>query len=440
MRGYTMLHPDVSARDARHVLWALASPRVIEHLGRLGVTDGRTVPVHAFVDDRHLVEKRLAQLLGLQHDRLLRARAALSLAARRSTSSRRWSRACTKPGIEVMLDVVYNHTAEGNQLGPDAVVSRHRQRLAITGSPRTGATTRTTTGCGNTLNLYHPRVLQMVTDSLRYWVEEMHVDGFRFDLAPTLARENDGFDHNAAFFKVLGQDPVLVARQADRRAVGRRSRAATRSAIFRPGWSEWNGQYRDTVRRYWKGDGGTAGRVRLAARRLERSLQSPRPAAARQHQLRHRARRLHAARSRLLQRQAQRRELEDNRDGTDDNASWNCGVEGPTDDPAIFALRERQKRNLMATLLLSLGVPMLLAGDEFGHTQRGNNNAYCQDNEIGWLSWTDVQEDPELVDFVRDLIELRREHPLFRRPHYFKGNAVSPSGLKDISWINVERT
>ena len=430
VRGYTMLHPDVPPA-ARGTFSGLASPRVIEHLVDLGVTTIELLPVQAFIDDRQLVEKRLRnywgynsigyfapepRYLSVHHDEF-----------------KTMVKSLHEAGLEVVLDVVYNHTAEGNQLGPTlsfrGIDNASYYRLA--GDRRYY---EDTTGCGNTLNLRHPRVLQMVTDSLRYWVEEMHVDGFRFDLATTLAREDDGYTYNAAFFKVLKQDPVLARAKliAEPWDVGM---GGYQVGGFPPGWSEWNGKYRDTVRRYWQGNGGLLPEFasRLAGSSDLFNRHGRRPRASINFVTVHDGFTL----ADLVSYNDKHNEanLEDNRDGTDDNASWNCGVEGPTNDPEILALRERQKRNLISTLFLSLGVPMLLAGDEFGHTQRGNNNAYCQDNEISWIDWNGRSErDLTFLTFVKTVLRMRREHPAFQRDEFFTGRPRPGSDRKDIAW------
>jgi glycogen operon protein len=430
VRGYTMQHPGVPPA-ARGTFLGLASPRVIEHLVDLGVTSVELLPVQAFVDDRYLVEKRLRnywgyntigyfapepRYLSVHHDEF-----------------KTMVKNLHEAGIEVILDVVYNHTAEGNQLGPTlsfrGIDNRTYYRLA-----EDKRYYEDTTGCGNTLDLRHPRVLQLVTDSLRYWVEEMHVDGFRFDLAPALAREGHGYDYNSGFFKSIRQDPVLshcklVAEPWD---VGM---GGYQLGGFPPGWSEWNGRYRDTIRRYWRGADGLLPEFasRLAGSSDIFFKHGRRPRASINFVTVHDGFTL----TDLVSYNGKHNDanLEGNRDGTDDNASWNCGVEGPTDDPAVLALRERQKRNLVATLFLSLGVPLLLAGDEFGHSQRGNNNAYCQDNEISWIDWNGrTAGDAAFETFVKTVLRLRREHPAFQYDAFFTGRPRPGSDRKDIAW------
>ena len=430
VRGYTMLHPDVPPA-ARGTFLGLASPRVIEHLVDLGVTTIELLPVHAFVDDRGLVEKRLRNYWGYNSIGFFAPEARyLSV---HHDEFKTMVKSLHEAGLEVILDVVYNHTAEGNQLGP-TLSFRGIDNLAYYRLAEDRRYYEDTTGCGNTLNLRHPRVLQMVTDSLRYWVEEMHVDGFRFDLATALAREDNGYTYNASFFKALKQDPVLSRAKliAEPWDVGV---GGYQVGGFPPGWSEWNGKYRDTVRRYWQGNGGLLPEFasRLAGSSDLFHRHGRRPRASINFITVHDGFTL----ADLVSYNEKHNEanLEDNRDGTDDNASWNYGVEGPTDDPAILALRRRQKRNLIATLFLSLGVPLLLAGDEFGHSQRGNNNAYCQDNEISWIDWNGrTERDLAFGHFVKTLLRLRREHPAFQREEFFTGHVLPGSNRKDIAW------
>jgi len=436
VRGYTIQHPDVPPA-ARGTFTGLSTPRVIEHLVDLGVTSIELLPVQAFVDDRNLVEKRLRNYWGYNSIGFF-APEPRYLAAHHD-EFKTMVKNLHEAGLEVILDVVYNHTAEGNQLGPTlslrGIDNASYYRLA-----EDKRYYEDTTGCGNTLNLRHPRVLQMVTDSLRYWVQEMHVDGFRFDLATTLAREDHGYTYNAAFFKVLRQDPVLARCKliAEPWDVGM---GGYQVGGFPPGWSEWNGKYRDTVRRYWQGNSGLLPEFasRLAGSSDLFNRHGRRPRASINFVTAHDGFTLTDLVS--YNNKVNDANLEDNRDGTDDNASWNCGVEGPTDDPAILALRERQKRNLIATLFLSLGVPMLLAGDEFGHTQRGNNNAYCQDNEISWIDWNGRKaNDLTFQKFVKTVLRLRREHPAFQRDAFFTGRPQPGSTRPDISWYTPDGT
>jgi glycogen operon protein len=340
-------------------------------------------------------------------------------------------------GIEVILDVVYNHTGEGNHLGPTlsfrGIDNASYYRL-VPDHPRFY---QDYTGCGNTLNVRHPRVLQLIMDSLRYWVLEMHVDGFRFDLASTLARELHDVDRLSAFFDIIHQDPVLsqVKLIAEPWDLGE---GGYQVGNFPAGWAEWNGRYRDAIRRYWKGDGG---QVAELAYRLSGSSDlyeggGRRPHASINFVTAHDGFTLHD----LVSYNHKHNEAngEDNRDGTDDNLSWNCGVEGPTNKPSIAALRERQKRNMLATLLLSQGVPMLCSGDEIGRTQGGNNNAYCQDNEISWVDWTLSKPQQALLTFTKGLIALRQKHPVFRRRRFFQGRRIRGMEVKDLYWLRPD--
>ncbi|HKS87997.1 MAG TPA: glycogen debranching protein GlgX [Stellaceae bacterium] len=432
VRGFTIRHPAVEERE-RGTFAALAAPAVIDYLVELGVTAVELLPVHAAATERRLAEAGLANYWGYNTiaffapDPRFLPRGAV---AEFKTAVKRLHDA----GIEVILDVVYNHTGEGNHLGP-TLSFRGIDNLSyyrLDGDRRHYVDV---TGCGNTLNLDHPRVLQMVMDSLRHWVVEMHVDGFRFDLAATLAREGGEYGQNSAFFDAIRQDPAMarVKLIAEPWDIGPHG---YQLGNFPPGWAEWNGQYRDTVRRFWKGDQGMVAEMasRIAGSSDIFGYRGRRPWASINFVTAHDGFTLHD----LVSWEQKRNEAnrEDNRDGHEPNFSWNCGVEGPTDDPAVLELRERQKRNLLATLLLSLGVPMLLAGDEFGNSQGGNNNAYCQDNDIGWLDWGGIgPQDEALRRFVQTLVHLRRQHRVFSRPRFFRGEVVSAAGLKDITWV-----
>jgi isoamylase len=340
-------------------------------------------------------------------------------------------------GFEVILDVVYNHTGEGNHLGPTlsfrGIDNQAYYRL-VHDNPRYY---QDYTGCGNTLNMMHPRVLQLIMDSLRYWVLEMHVDGFRFDLASALARELHEVDRLGAFFDVIHQDPVLsqVKLIAEPWDLGE---GGYQVGNFPIGWTEWNGKYRDTVRAYWKGEGGVIGEL---AYRLTGSSDlyehgGRRPYASINFVTSHDGFSLKDLVS--YNQKHNEANLEDNRDGENHNLSWNHGVEGPTDDPKIIALRDKQRRNLLATLFLSQGVPMLVAGDEMGRTQNGNNNAYCQDSELSWLNWDIGEADRELFEFTRRMIQLNKDHHVFRRRHFFQGRRIKGTDIKDITWLTPE--
>jgi isoamylase len=432
VRGFTMRHPAVAHRE-RGTFAALASPAVIDYLVELGVTAVEFLPVHAAVTEQSLAERGLVNYWGYNtiaffapDPRFLPGGAIAEF----KTAVKRLHDA----GIEVILDVVYNHTGEGNRLGP-TLSFRGIDNLSYYRLQDDRRHYHNFTGCGNSLNTDHPRVLQLVMDSLRYWALEMHVDGFRFDLAPTLARERGDYGQGAAFFDAIRQDPVmaqlkLIAEPWDVGPYG------YQLGNFPPGWAEWNGQYRDTVRRFWKGDKGLVAETasRVAGSSDIFGYRGRRPWASINFITAHDGFTLQDLVS--YERKHNESNGEENRDGHEPNFSWNCGVEGPSEDAAIAALRDRQKRNLLATLLLSLGAPMLLAGDEFGHSQKGNNNAYCQDNETTWLDWHGVRpEDEALRHFVQRLIRLRRRHRVFSRPRFFRGEVMSEAGLKDITWV-----
>ena len=418
VRGFTKNHPEVPAA-LRGTYAGLATAPVIDHLKRLGITSVELMPVHAFVDDRHLVERGLANYWGYNSIGFFAPDHRYSSSGMIS-EFKSMVKTMHSHGIEVILDVVYNHTAEGNQLGPTlgfrGIDNAAYYRLL-------GDDARfymDYTGCGNTLNLQQPRTLQLIMDSLRYWVLEMHVDGFRFDLASALARELHEVDRLGAFFDILLQDPVLsqVKLIAEPWDLGE---GGYQVGNFPVGWGEWNDRYRDTMRAYWKGDGGLVGEF---ARRLTGSSDlyehsGRKPYASINFITAHDGFTLHDVVS--YNDKHNEANGEENRDGSDNNNSWNCGAEGVTDEEEINALRARQKRNLLATLFFSQGVPMLLAGDEMGRSQQGNNNAYCQDNEISWVNWALSAADQGFLAFVQRVISLRREHPVFRRKHFFQG-------------------
>ncbi|MCC2662675.1 MAG: glgX1 [Geminicoccaceae bacterium] len=438
LRGMTMLHPAIP-EHLRGTFAGLGNPAVIDHLVALGITAIELLPIHAFVQDRHLLANGRSNYWGYNsigffapEPRYLAGGAVGEF----KTMVKRFHNA----GIEVILDVVYNHTAEGNHLGPTlsfkGIDNATYYRL-LPDNPRLYIDD---TGTGNTINMSHPRVLQMVTDSLRYWVEEMHVDGFRFDLAATLGREQHGFDPNGGFFGAIRQDRVLggVKLIAEPWDIGP---GGYQVGNFPPGWFELNDRFRDVVRQFWKGDEGIlpelAARLTASADLFER-----------------RGRRAWTSVNKITSHDGftlkdvvsynhkhNEANGENNQDGHNANYSWNHGVEGATEDPAITALRARQMRNLMATLLLSQGTPMLLGGDEFGRTQLGNNNAYCQDNEINWFDWEAIGEDGRLlIEFTRRLIALRKAHPVLRRTRFLHGREVSGDGVKDITWFSPKGT
>jgi isoamylase len=433
VRGFTMLHPAVPPPN-RGTFAGMAQQEVVDYVRSLGVTSIELLPVHAFVDDRLLIERGLRNYWGYSTIAFF-APDPRYLASGRIAEFKEMVALYHEAGIEVILDVVYNHTAEGNELGPTlsfkGIDNASYYRLAP--DPRYYIND---TGTGNTLNLSHPRVLQMVTDSLRYWVQEMHVDGFRFDLATILGREPHGFDQGGGFLDSCRQDPVLsrvklIAEPWDCGPGG------YQVGGFPPGWAEWNDRYRDTVRSFWKGDEGTLPDLatRLTASGDLFNRRGRRPYSSINFVTAHDGFTL----ADLVSYNDRHNEAngEDNRDGHSDNRSWNHGVEGPADDPAIRTLRLRQIRNFLATLFLSQGTPMLVAGDEFARSQDGNNNAYCQDNPVSWIDWE--MDDPdarELTAFVRHLTALRRKHPLLRRERFLTGDLNGDRNIRDVTWLN----
>ncbi len=435
VRGLTKLHPGVPP-EQRGTYLGLAHPAVLAHLHGLGVTAVELMPVHQFITDSRLAERGLGNYWGYNTIGFFAPHNAYGAAGGAGAQVQEFKsmvRTLHQAGIEVILDVVYNHTAEGNHLGPTlsfrGIDNAAYYRLAD--DDRRYYTD--TTGTGNSLLMRHPHVLQLIMDSLRYWVLEMHVDGFRFDLAATLARQFYEVDRLSAFFDLVQQDPVIsqVKLIAEPWDVGE---GGYQVGNFPPLWSEWNGKYRDTIRDFWRGRPATlpefASRITGSSDLYQQD--SRRPVASVNFVTCHDGFTLHD----LVSYDAKHNEANDegNRDGSDDNRSWNCGAEGPTADPAVLALRARQKRNFLTTLLLSQGVPMLLSGDEMGRTQRGNNNAYCQDNEISWLDWSPEATEQDLLQFAETLATLRREHPVFRRRRFFRGE--SPDGeVGDIVWL-----
>jgi len=438
VRGFTKLQQQV-APQYRGTYAGLGTTPVVEYLQRLGVTAVELMPVHWFVNDRHLVEKGLRNYWGYNSMGYFAPHQDYASSLQADREFKTMVKALHSAGIEVILDVVYNHTAEGNHLGPTlsfrGIDNAAYYRL-VHDDPRYYMDY---TGCGNTLNMLHPRVLQMIMDSLRYWIAEMHVDGFRFDLAAALARELHEVDRLGAFFDIIHQDPVIsqVKLIAEPWDLGEGGYQVGR---FPVGWTEWNGKYRDVIRDYWKGEGGLIGdlayRVAGSSDLYEHS--GRRPYASVNFVTAHDGFTLRD----LVSYNEKHNEAnkDDNRDGENHNRSWNCGVEGPTDDPEIRALRLRQSRNLLTSLLLSQGVPMLLAGDESGHSQQGNNNAYCQDNELTWLSWDISEENVQLLEFVRRLIQLRGEHRVFRRRKFFQNRAIRGENVRDIVWLDPAGT
>ena len=433
VKGFTMCHPDVPVQ-LRGTYAGLATAPVIEYLTRLGVTSIELMPVHAFVDDRQLVERGLRNYWGYNSIGFL-ALEPRYMATQSIREFKTMVKTLHSAGLEVILDVVYNHTAEGNQLGPTLSLKGIDNSTYYRLAPDNPRYYTDYTGTGNTLNMQHPRVLQLIMDSLRYWVLDMHVDGFRFDLAATLARELHEVDRLGAFLDIIHQDPVLsqVKLIAEPWDLGE---GGYQVGNFPVGWAEWNDRYRNTVRSYWKGDGGVVGDLayRITGSSDLYAHSGRRPYASVNFITAHDGFTLQD----LVSYNEKHNEAngEGNRDGNNDNRSWNCGVEGPTDDPNIQALRAKQKRNLLATLLLSQGVPMLYAGDAIGHTQMGNNNAYCQDNPISWLNWNLQPQDRDLLAFVQRMINLRKRHPVFRRKRFFQGRPIKGANVKDVLWLN----
>jgi glycogen operon protein len=427
--------PGVS--DAHQGTYAgLASEAAVRHLKQLGVTAVELLPVHHHVDDRFLVDKGKVNYWGYNTLAFFApdSRYASHQSPRKAVLEfKTMVRSLHRAGIEVILDVVYNHTAEGNQLGSTlsmrGVDNASYYRL-VPDNPRYYMDF---TGCGNGLNMQHPKVLQFIMDSLRYWVLDMHVDGFRFDLASALARELYEVDRLGSFFDIIAQDPVLsqVKLIAEPWDVGPGGYQVGNFPVL---WAEWNGKYRDAVRDFWRGQGSVGEFAQRFTGSSDLYGEDGRdPFASINFVTAHDGFTLRD----LVSYNDKHNDAngEDNRDGTDDNRSWNHGAEGPTDDPAVHALRARQQRNLLATLLLSQGVPMLLGGDELGRTQGGNNNAWCQDNEISWFDWEDA--DGELLEFVRRVIALRSEHPVFRRTSFLSGKA-GETGLPDAWWFRPD--
>ncbi|GII80566.1 glycogen operon protein GlgX homolog [Sphaerisporangium rufum] len=435
VRGLTMRHPDVP-EEQRGTYAGLAHPAVISHLRALGVTAVELMPVHQFVPEHAMVARGLTNYWGYNTISFLAPHNAYSSSGQRGEQVPEFKamvKALHEAGIEVILDVVYNHTAEGDHMGPTLSfrgidnASYYRlidsdRRLLLD-----------YTGCGNSLNVRSPHALQLIMDSLRYWVMEMHVDGFRFDLAAALARELHDVDRLSAFFDLIQQDPVIsqVKLIAEPWDVGP---GGYQVGNFPPLWTEWNGKYRDSVRDFWRGGPPVLPEFasRLAGSSDLYATSGRRPVASINFVTCHDGFPLTDLVS--YDRKHNEANGEDNRDGTDDNRSWNCGAEGPTDDPQILALRRRQRRNLLTTLFVSQGVPMLLHGDEIGRSQGGNNNAYCQDNEVSWVDWSLLDEERELLEFVRALARFRREHPVFRRRRFFLGR-VPEGDVRDIVWL-----
>ncbi|HEX5754306.1 MAG TPA: glycogen debranching protein GlgX [Archangium sp.] len=439
VKGLTKLHPDIPEHQ-RGTYAALGHPALIEHLRRLGVTALELLPIHTHVDEPFLVNKGFTNYWGYSTLGYFSPDARFSSSGSRGGQVAEFKsmvKALHRAGIEVILDVVYNHTCEGNHLGPTLSFKGLDNTAYYRLLEKDPRYYQDFTGTGNSWNATHPYALKLVMDSLRYWVEVMHVDGFRFDLATTLGRDRHGYDTRAAFFQMVHQDPVLsrVKLIAEPWDVGDFGYQVGNFPVL---WSEWNGKYRDTIRRYWKGDDRQAAEIgyRLTGSSDLYALGGRKPTASVNFITAHDGFTLHD----LVTYSQKHNEanLEENRDGANDNHSWNCGVEGETRDPEINALREQQKRNFLATLFLSQGVPMLLAGDEMGRTQKGNNNAYCQDNALSWVDWNLTESQRKLLDFTRRLSRLRREQPVLTKRKFFRGSRLWDSELKDLAWFRPD--
>jgi glycogen operon protein len=437
VKGLTARHPHIPD-EIRGTYAGLSHPSVIEHLVGLGVTALELLPVHQFIHDAHLVERGLRNYWGYNSIAYLAPHngyASRGQLGQQVQEFKQMVKTLHEAGLEVILDVVYNHTAEGNHLGPmlcfKGIDNAAYYRL-VDDAPRYYMDY---TGTGNSLNMRHPHVLQLIMDSLRYWVTEMHVDGFRFDLASTLARELHEVDRLSAFFDLVQQDPVIsqVKLIAEPWDVGE---GGYQVGNFPPLWSEWNGKYRDCVRDFWRGEDRTLGEFAFRFTGSSDLYESTtrRPKASINFITSHDGFTLND----LVSYNEKHNEAngEENRDGESHNRSWNCGEEGPTDNPGVLALRSKQVRNFLATLFLSQGVPMLLGGDEIGRIQQGNNNGYCQDNEISWFDWE--RADESLLEFTRDLIRFRLDHPVFMRRGWFLGRAIHGSGVDDIGWFTPD--
>jgi isoamylase len=435
LKGFTRCHPEVP-EELRGTYAGFAHPAVIDHLTSLGVTAVELMPIHQFVHDQRLVERGLRNYWGYNTIGFFAPHNEYASTGRRGEQVNEFKlmvRTLHQAGIEVILDVVYNHTAEGNHLGPTLCFKGLDNRAYYRVVADQPEFYYDTTGTGNSLNVSHPHTLQLILDSLRYWITEMHVDGFRFDLAATLAREFHEVDRLSTFFDIIQQDPVvnrvkLIAEPWD---IGE---GGYQVGNFPPLWSEWNGRFRDTVRDYWRGEPST---VAEFASRLTGSSDlyqndTRRPFASVNFVTAHDGFTLRD----LVSYNEKHNEAngENNADGDSHNRSWNCGVEGETEDTEVLECRARQQRNFVTTLLTAQGVPMLLGGDELGRTQKGNNNAYCQDNELSWVDWSEIDE--PLLAFTRWIIAFRREHPVFRRRRFFQGRPIR--GTLDIGWFKPD--
>jgi isoamylase len=440
VKGFTRRHPEIPA-ELRGTFAGLAHPAALAHLRKLGITAVELMPVHQFIHDHHLVQRGLRNYWGYNSIAYLAPHNEYAVAGgeggRQVQELKRMVKTLHEEGIEVILDVVYNHTAEGNHLGPMLSLKGIDNAAYYRLVPENRRYTMDYTGTGNSLNMRHPHVLQLIMDSLRYWVLDMHVDGFRFDLAATLARELHDVDRLSAFFDIIQQDPVIsqVKLIAEPWDVGE---GGYQVGNFPPLWSEWNGRYRDEVRDFWRGADGSLDELayRLTGSSDLYATNGRKPSASVNFVTAHDGFTLED----LVSYHEKHNEAngEGNRDGESHNRSWSCGAEGPTGDPAVRTLRDRQKRNFLATLFLSQGIPMLLGGDEIGRTQGGNNNAYCQDNEVSWFDWE--RTDRGLFELTAELIHFRRDHPVFHRRRWFLGAPIRGSEARDIAWMRPDGT
>ena len=439
VKGFTKLNPLVP-EELRGTFAGLSTQPVIAYLKNLGVTAVELLPVHMFLDDKHLVDRGLRNYWGYNTINFFAPDRRYSSNPSRGgsvTEFKAMVKALHRAGIEVILDVVYNHTAEGSELGPTlsfrGIDNQSYYRLV----PDNERYYVDYTGTGNSLNVRHPQVLQLIMDSLRYWIQEMHVDGFRFDLASALARELHDVDRLSAFFDIIHQDPIIsqVKLIAEPWDVGE---GGYQVGNFPAQWTEWNGKYRDTIRHYWRGDEGQLGELafRITGSSDLYQADGRRPHASINFVTAHDGFTLFD----LVSYNQKHNEAngEDSRDGTNDNVSWNNGVEGPTDDQRVIKARERQVRSILATLLFSQGVPMICGGDEVGRTQGGNNNAYCQDDEISWFNWDVTDSEQSLFEFTRRLLTIRKEHPTFRRRKFFQGRHIRGADVRDVTWLSPD--
>ncbi len=437
VKGLTERHPDIP-EEARGTYAGIANPVIIQYLQELGVTAIELMPIHHFVHDKHLIDQGLKNYWGYNSIGFFAPYSEYAADTRPGMQVAEFKtmvKALHQAGIEVILDVVYNHTGEGNHLGPMLSLKGIDNASYYRVLADDKRYYMDYTGTGNSMNMQNPFVLQLIMDSLRYWIVEMHVDGFRFDLASTLARELHDVDRLSAFFDIIHQDPVIRSAKliAEPWDIGE---GGYQVGNFPPGWAEWNGKYRDTVRDFWRGEDQTLGEfaTRFTGSSDLYESSSRRPYASINFVTAHDGFTLHDLVS--YNEKHNEENGEENNDGESHNRSWNCGVEGETDDPKIIALRSRQKRNFLVTLMLSQGIPMLLGGDEIGRSQTGNNNTYCQDNERAWYDWE--QTDESLREFTARLIGFRQEHPVFRRRRWFQGREIRGSEVRDIAWLTPD--